>query len=102
MASSTAATLMSISKASPSTVIPLIHAYSTASSASPTGGVLMTHDDRPVPDAAASGKMGARLRIISLSPDPCQWGGIQIHVGGGPANLTDFAIVASSIPSGRR
>ena len=56
-ASSAAATLMSISKASPSRVMPLIHAYSTASSASPTGGALASHDDRPGPEAVASGKI---------------------------------------------
>ena len=102
-ASSTAAPLMSISKASPSTVIPLIHAYSTASSASPTGGVQASHHDRLAPEAAASAKIqGARVPSSTCLLIACQWGGIQIHVGEGPANFTDFTIVASSIPSGRR
>ena len=52
--------------------------------------------------SARSGKaLSARRGIIYLSP-ALQWGGIQIHVGGGPANLTDFVIVASSMPSGLR
>jgi hypothetical protein len=82
-----------------------------ANSATPRVDGIMTLDptratpDAPSDDATAarSGKtLSARRGIIDLLLLRLQWGGIQIHVGGGPANLTDFAIVASSMPSGLR